>query len=157
MLGERKQFVYRDAGKIKFKDFGKVDVTHLGPVFNEITLECVKQARKNSKIVSLDVQGFIRSLKDKEVIKNFWSEREDFLKYVDLVKISGYEINLVSNKKNHEDVVDELRSFGVKVVELTLGQKGSIIASEEIHRIPAYETTLVDKTGSGMYSQLRLR
>jgi len=149
MLGERKQFVYRNAGKIKFKDFGKVDVTHLGPVFNEVTLECVKETRKNSKIISLDVQGFVRSLKEKEVIKNFWSEREDFLKYVDLVKISGYEIDSVSKKKNYEDVFDELMSFGVKVVELTLGQEGSIIASEEIHRIPVYKTTLIDKTGSG--------
>jgi len=149
MLEKRKQFVYRDAGKIDFKDFGKVDVTHLGPVFNEITLECVKEARKNSKIVSLDVQGFVRSLKDKEVIKKFWDKREDFLKYVDLVKIGGYELDSVSKKKNYEDVFDELMSFGVKVVELTLGQEGSIIASEEIHKIPVYKTTLVDKTGSG--------
>ena len=108
------------AGKINFKDFGKIDVTHLGPVFNEITLECVKEARKNSKIVSLDVQGFVRSLKNKEVIKKFWSEKEDFLKHVDLVKISGYEIDSISKKKNYEDVFDELLSFGVKVVELTL-------------------------------------
>lgn len=146
---ERKQFVSRDAGKIDFKDFGKVDVTHLGPVFNEITLECAKEARKNSKIVSLDVQGFVRSLRNKEVIKKFWSEREDFLKHVDLVKIGGYEIGSVSKKKNYEDIFDELMSFGVKLVELTLGQKGSIVAAEEVHRIPAYKTTLVDKTGSG--------
>jgi len=149
MLGKRKQFVYRDAGKIKFKDFGKVDVTHLGPVFNEITLECAKEARKNSKIVSLDVQGFVRLLKNKEVIKKFWDEREDFLKHVDLIKIGGYEIDSVSKKKNYEDVFDELMSFGVKVVELTLGSKGSIVASEEIHRIPVCKTNLVDKTGSG--------
>ena len=149
MLGERKQFVYRNAGKIDFKNFGKFDVTHLGPVFNEITLDCVKEARKNSKILSLDVQGFVRSLKNKEVIEKFWDEREEFLKYVDLVKISGYEIDLVSNKKNYEDVFEELMGFGVKIVELTLGYKGSIVASEETHRIPAYETTLVDKTGSG--------
>ena len=147
--GERKQFVYRDAGKIDFKNFGKVDVTHIGPVLDEVTLECVKKARKKSKIVSLDVQGFVRSRKDKEVVKKFWNEREDFLKYVDLVKISGYEIDSVSKKKNYEDVFDELKIFGVKVIELTLGQEGSIIASEEIHTIPAYKTTLVDKTGSG--------
>ena len=147
--GERKQYVYRDAGKIDFKDFGKVDVTHLGPVLNEVTVDCVKEARKNSKIVSLDVQGFVRSLKDKEVIKKFWDERENFLKYVDLVKISSCEIDSVSKKKNYEDVFDELKSFGLKVIELTLGQEGSIIASEEIHTIPAYKTTLVDKTGSG--------
>jgi sugar/nucleoside kinase (ribokinase family) len=149
MLVERKQFVYRDAGKIDFKDFGKVDVIHLGPVLNEVTLECVKEAKKNSKIVSLDVQGFVRELKGKEVIKKFWDEKEDFLKYVDLVKISGYEIDSVCEKKKYEDVFDELMSFGVKVVELTLGEKGSIIASEGIHRIPAFKTTLVDKTGSG--------
>jgi sugar/nucleoside kinase (ribokinase family) len=37
----------------------------------------------------------------------------------------------------------------VKVVELTLGENGSIIVGKEIHIIPAYKTTVVDKTGSG--------
>jgi sugar/nucleoside kinase (ribokinase family) len=147
--GERKQFVLSDAGKIDYKSFGKVDVIFLGPVFNEITLECLKKARKDCKILSLDAQGFVRTLKNGEVVKKFWRDREEFLKYVDLLKIGKDEISSVSKESDYEKVCEELRSLGVKVVELTLGENGSIIVGEEIHRIPAYKTTLVDKTGSG--------
>ena len=147
--GERKQSVLSDAGKIEYKSFGKFDVIFLGPVFNEITLECLKKARKDCNILSLDVQGFVRTLKDKEVVKKFWNDREEFLKYVDLLKIGRDEMSSVSKESDYEKVCEELRSLGVKVVELTLGENGSIIAGEEIHRIPIYKTILVDKTGSG--------
>jgi sugar/nucleoside kinase (ribokinase family) len=147
--GERKQSVLSDAGKIVYKSFGKIDVIFLGPVFNEITLECLKEARNDCKILSLDVQGFVRTLKKREVVKKFWNERYEFLKYVDLLKIGKDEINFVSKETDYENVCEELRDIGVKVVELTLGENGSIIAGKAIHRIPAYKTILVDKTGSG--------
>jgi len=147
--GERKQYVLSDAGKIDYKSFDKFDVIFLGPIFNEITLECVKKTRKNCKILSLDAQGFVRRLKDKEIIKKFWDDRENFLRYVDLLKVGRDEISSLSKETDYEKICEELRNFGVKVVELTLGENGSIIAGEKIHRIPAYKTTLVDKTGSG--------
>jgi len=56
----RIQKILSDAGKIKFKDLGKMDIIQIGPVFNEITLDCVKKARKNCKLLSLDAQGFVR-------------------------------------------------------------------------------------------------
>jgi len=146
---KRKQSVFSDAGKIDYKSFGKFDIISLGPVFNEITLECLKKARKDCKILSLDAQGFVRTLKKKEVIKKFWENREEFLKYVDLLKIGRDEISSVSKESDYEKICEELRSLGVKVVELTLGENGSIIVGEKIHRIPAYKTKLVDKTGSG--------
>jgi len=61
---KRKQLLLSDAGEIDHKRIKKVDIIHLGPVFNEVTLECVKEARKNSKILSLDAQGLVRKLKN---------------------------------------------------------------------------------------------
>lgn len=147
--GGRKQYVLSDAGKINYKSFGKFDIIFLGPVFNEISLDCIKKARKDCKILSLDAQGFVRTLKGKEVVKKFWDDREEFLKYVDLLKVGMDEISSVSKERDYEKVCEELRSFGIKAVELTLGENGSIISGEEINEIPAYKTTLVDKTGSG--------
>jgi len=145
----RVQKVLSDAGKIKFKNIKKMDVIHIGPVFNEITLECVKKARKNCKLLSLDVQGFVRKSVKGKVEKKFWKERKKFLKYVDLLKVSADEIISVSDKINYEDVCRELVGLGVKVVELTFGERGSIVFGEKLHNIPVYKTNLVDKTGSG--------
>jgi len=145
----RIQHVLSDAGKIKFQSKEKMDVIHIGPVFNEITLECVKEARKNCKLLSLDAQGFVRVLKNKEVVNKFWNERDDFLKHVDLLKLGEYEISSLSRSKNYEDVCNELLDLGVKVVELTLGERGSIIAGEKTYKIPAYKTITIDPTGCG--------
>jgi len=147
--GERKQFCTSDAGKIDFKDLGKMDIIHIGPVFGEVTLDCIKKARKKAKILSLDAQGFIR-LSDKEkIITKFWDERSEFLKYVDLVKINRIESKLVSKKTNYEEVCKEVTELGAKIVELTLKERGSIVFSDKVHNIPAYRTDLIDKTGAG--------
>jgi len=145
----RTQKILSDAGKIKFKNLGEIDIIHIGHVFNEITLECVKKARKNCKLLSLDVQGFVRKSEKGNIVKKFWKERKQFLKYVDLLKISANEITSVSNEIDYEDVCKELVSLGVKVVELTFGEKGSIVFGKELHMIPVYKTNVVDKTGSG--------
>jgi len=146
---EQKQFWLSDAGKIDFKDFGKMDIIHIGPIFNEITLDCVKKARKNAKLLSLDVQGLVRSSKKEKVVMKFWNERAEFLKYVDLVKVNRLESKFVSKKTSYEEVCKELIGLGPKVVELTLRENGSIIMEKEIYRIPVYQTSVIDRTGSG--------
>jgi len=146
---EKRQFWLSDAGQINFKDLGKMDIIHIGPIFNEITLNVVKKARKNAKLVSLDVQGFVRSSEKEKINMKFWDERAEFLKYVDLVKVNRLESNFVSKKTNYEEVCKELIELGPKAVELTLRENGSIIMENEIHRIPIYQTTVVDRTGSG--------
>ena len=102
-VGEkRKEWNLGDAGKINHKQIKKADIIHLGPVFNETSLECVKEARKNSKLLSFDVQGLLRKSKNKEIIKRFWRERDEFLKHIDLLKISEDEVPFVSkNNKRH--------------------------------------------------------
>jgi len=147
--GVREQFLKSDAGKIDFKYLGKMDVIYIGPVYNEITLNCIKEARKNAELVLLDVQGFIRSLYNERIIMKFWEERAEFLKYVDLVKVNRLESSFVSEKTNYDDICEELRGFGPKVIALTRAEKGSIVMEEESYRIPPYLTTVVDKTGAG--------
>ncbi len=146
---ERKQFWMSDAGKIDFKDLGKMDIIHIGPIFGEITLDCVKKARKNAKLLSLDVQGFLRSSDGKKVTMNFWDERAEFLKYVDLVKINRLESRFISKKKDYEEICEEIVEMGPKVTELTLREEGSLIFSDKIYKIPIYETKTIDKTGAG--------
>jgi len=146
---EKRQFYLSHAGKIDFKDLGKMDIIHIGPIFNEITLDCVKKARKNAKLLSLDVQGFVRSSGKERVVMKFWDERAEFLKYADLVKVNRLESKFVSKKTNYEEICEELLGLGPKVIELTLREMGAIIASKETYKIPPYQTTVIDRTGSG--------
>jgi sugar/nucleoside kinase (ribokinase family) len=146
---DRKEWSLSDAGKINHTGIKKADIIHIGPVFNEITIDCVKEARKKSKILSLDVQGFLRKPKNKQMIKKFWKEKNQFLKYIDILKISKDEIPHVSKNKNYYEALDELLDLGAKIVILTLGENGALIAGKEKHRIPAFKTNTIDPTGCG--------
>lgn len=150
LLGERKQLLLEHTGKIVYKSLGKMDIIHFNPMFNEISLNDLKKARKDCKILSLDVQGLVRTIKDKKVIGKFWSERKEFLEYIDFLKVGKTEIKFVSRKRAHKDVCKELSSLGAKVIALTFGKKGSIVFEKDcFYKIPAYKTKEIDPTGAG--------
>ncbi len=56
---------------------------------------------------------------------------------------------MVSHKKDYKSICEDLRSFGPKIVALTLGVNGSIIHNNGFYRIPAFKTKTIDKTGAG--------
>lgn len=148
-FGERQQLLLEHTRKIVYKSSEKMDIIHFNPMFGEINLESIKKARKNCEILSLDVQGLVRTTKNKKVIGKFWSKREEFLKHIDFLKVGKNEINLVSRKKSYREICEELSSMGAKVVALTLGEKGSIVFKEDYYEIPAYKTEEIDPTGAG--------
>lgn len=51
---------------------------------------------------------------------------------------------------SNDGVISELFSYGVEKVALTMGAKGSVVATpEKTHRIKAYHADVVDTTGAG--------
>ncbi|WP_455276118.1 PfkB family carbohydrate kinase [[Eubacterium] cellulosolvens] len=146
---DRKQSLLEFTKKIVFdiqKDF---DIIHFNPVYQEIDLDLVKNARKKCRYLSLDVQGLVREQEDRKIQGRFWIEREDWLKYLDFLKVGKNEINLISRLKNYEKICEELKSFGVKTIALTFGRDGSIIYYNQSYKIPAFETNTIDETGAG--------
>jgi len=150
--GKRQQSLLDRTDQIEYNLNKKFDVTHINPLFGEITLETMKKAKEKTNLLSFDVQGMVRKLDDsnrKGIIGKFWNERSDFLPYIDLLKIGKDEISLISKKKNYREICEEFLDFGVKIVELTFGEGGSIIYGKKYHEIPAYKTKEVDPTGAG--------
>lgn len=141
--GKRTQKVFNIGQKIQFKDVPKkylnTRAVHLGPVFNEISINAIKSLRKNSNaIITLDPQGFVRKqvngiVREKQLDLNY-------LKYVDVLKISMDEANNLKNIINT-----------VKIVLLTDGSKGVTIYvdGKKVKHVPIVRTQVVDETGAG--------
>lgn len=146
---QRKQRLLECTRKIIFDIPFNFDIIHLNPMYQEIDANLVNKARKKCKFLSLDVQGLVRNSKGEEVVSKFWDERDEYLGTIDFLKIGKEEINLVSKKRNFKRICEDLKSSGAKIVALTLGKRGSIIYGEEMHKIPAYVTEVVDETGAG--------
>ena len=146
---DRKQKLLECTGKINFDISRNLDIIHLNPIYREIDVEIVKKARERCELLSLDIQGLVRTRKSGDIIQKFWDEREKYMRYIDFLKIGKYELSSVSKKKNLRDICEDLKSVGAGIIGLTLGKKGSIIYDEDLFKIPAYKTKTVDETGAG--------
>jgi hypothetical protein len=145
----RKQKLLECTGKINYDISSNFDIIHLNPIFREIDIEVVKKARERCKFLSLDVQGLVRDKKGSYIVAKFWNEREEYLRYIDFLKIGKDEMHLASKKKNLKSICEDLKSHGAGIIGFTLGKKGSIIYDEDFYNIPAYKTKTVDETGAG--------
>jgi fructokinase len=72
------------------------------------------------------------------------------MKYVDLLKISEEEAELLLDKSSIEEYEDKLLAMGIKFVAVTAGAKGAYYASERVRGyMPALDVKAVDTTGAG--------
>ncbi|MGB5824505.1 MAG: carbohydrate kinase [Proteocatella sp.] len=125
--------------------FGSLSLTD-NPA-REATIFALEQAKKSDIIISYDPN--YRPL--------LWKTREDamekmrsVLKYVDVIKISDEETQLVSGESEPVLAAKKLIELGIPLVAVTLGCEGAIVANKEGHaRIAPRKVTAIDTTGAG--------
>lgn len=124
---------------------------HVGPLTKgDIPLEVLKFLSENSR-VSLDVQGFVRNVREGQVEIRDWDDKGKGLSYVEVLKAHVTEAVILSGEKDMERAAKKLSEFGPREVIITLGSKGSLIYSRgKFHMIPAFpERRVTDPTGCG--------
>lgn len=149
----RQQRVLAKAAPFTMDDLKGIDakVYHLGALLaDDFSPELVKFLSTKG-LVSIDVQGYLRYVKDQQVYPIDWKDKEEVLKYTDIVKVNENEMDMVTGTDNPEEAARRLAGWGVKEVVITLGSYGSLIyANGRFHKIPAYRPReVVDATGCG--------
>lgn len=107
----------------------------------------VEYARQQNKIVTYDPNWR----------ENLWESKEDALKemrsvlrYVDIIKVSEAELQILTDCANMLPAIAKLLGTGIRIVCITQGAKGSIIATKHgIERFPAFKVDTVDTLGAG--------
>lgn len=136
------------AGQLKDTDAA---IFHLGPLLaNDIPLALIKALAKKSK-VSLDVQGYLREVNNQHVCAVDWADKKEALQYIEILKASETEMELLTGCNNICEGAKMLSGWGVKEVVITLGSQGSVIYANGIfYNIPAYiPIAETDATGCG--------
>jgi sugar/nucleoside kinase (ribokinase family) len=126
-------------------------IYHLGPLLSDdISVGLVKHLASKGE-VSLDIQGFLRYVKDKKVYYTDWADKKEALPYITYLKANEFEMQAVTGLTDVQEGAKYLAEMGVKEVIITLGSKGSVIyANGTFHEIPAYKpASIVDATGCG--------
>ena len=151
----RKQSVSEIAAPFTVDDVAGIEskTFHLGPLTkNDIPLE-ILQSLSNRSRVSLDAQGFLRSIDQSsgEVVITDWENKEEFLPLVNVLKVDEDEARVMSGEQELEEMAARLSGYGPQEVIVTRGGKGSLIyCQSKPYWIPSFAPEeLVDPTGCG--------
>ena len=152
-LDHRIQKVSQTGDVFSFEQIKHIDASifHLGPLLaDDIPLELLKALSQKGK-VSLDVQGYLREVRDQDVYAIDWKEKREGLQYVDILKANEDEMSMLTGSKDVRKGAKILSDWGAKEIVITLGSKGSVIYADHIfYDIPAYiPSTEADTTGCG--------
>jgi sugar/nucleoside kinase (ribokinase family) len=126
-------------------------IFHLGPLLSDdISVDLLKSLDERGT-VSLDIQGYLRYVKDQKVLYKDWADKKEALRHVSILKANEFEMEVVTGTSDVRKGAEYLANLGVKEVIITLGSKGSLIyKNNDFFRIPAYKpTAIVDATGCG--------
>jgi sugar/nucleoside kinase (ribokinase family) len=126
-------------------------IFHLGPLLaDDMPVSLIKMLAEKGK-VSLDVQGYLREVRNEDVFPLDWTEKKQALPYIDILKANESEMEKLTGQNDIREGAKILSGWGVKEVVITLGSKGSVIYFEDsFYDIPAYKATeVVDATGCG--------
>jgi sugar/nucleoside kinase (ribokinase family) len=126
-------------------------IFHLGPLLaDDIPVELIKALAAKGK-VSLDVQGYLRKVENKQVIPIDWQAKKEGLQYIQTLKANESEMEVLTGIKDVRKGAQVLYDWGVKEVVITLGSMGSVIYNgRTFFNIPAYvPAAVIDATGCG--------
>lgn len=127
----------------------------IGPILGEVSFEEIGTIRQNyDGLMFCDPQGLLRSVDSEGRISHSKpKEIESILGLFDIVKPNELEGKVLTGIDCREDPYEAARiikSWGPKIVIVTLAELGSIIYDgEQFINIPPYEIDLVDATGAG--------
>lgn len=111
------------------------------------TLFAVDFAKKNGCIISYDPNYRASLWKNEELAKE---QMKSLIPFVDIIKISDEETELLTGFSNVTKAAKYLFDCGIKIVLVTLGEKGVYVFSKfGGNFVPTFSSKVVDTTGAG--------
>ena len=150
---ERKQRVLAKADPFTIQQLEHVDakVFHLGSLLaDDFPTEVVEYLSRKGR-VSIDVQGYLREVRDEKVYPIDWKEKLKVLKHTYYLKVNETEMETITGLKDTHEAAKLIHAWGVTEVIITLGSEGSLVyVDDKFYEIPAYPPhEVVDATGCG--------
>lgn len=110
-------------------------------------INTVEYAKQQGKIISYDPNWRERLWESRETAVK---AMRSVLRYVDIIKVSELELQIITDCANLLPAIAKLLNDGVSVVCITQGAKGCIIATRHgIERLPTFKVETIDTLGAG--------
>ena len=152
--GERDFVFYRkNSAEVNLKLIDSCKLLHFGALLltsepsKSAVINTVEYAKQQGKIISYDPNWRERLWESKEAAVK---AMRSVLMYVDVIKVSEAELQIITDCANLLPAIAKLLNDGVKVVCITQGAKGCIVATRHgIERLPTFKVETVDTLGAG--------
>ena len=126
-------------------------IYHLGPLLSHDIPVSMIELLSTKGMVSLDIQGFLRSVHNRKVEFSDWKDKIEALPFISVLKANEFEMEITTGCTDPYEGAIKLNNWGVKEVIITLGSKGSIVYCDgSFTEITAFKpSAVVDATGCG--------
>ena len=115
----------------------------------EVPTEVVKALAAKGGILTVDVQGFLRIVRNGTLVSDGWPGKEDILRHVTVLKTDAVEAELITGESDPRAAAEKLAAFGPKEVLLT--HRGGVLAYHDgaFHEAPWAAEAVRGRSGRG--------
>jgi sugar/nucleoside kinase (ribokinase family) len=118
-------------------------------VRGEVPLPVIEELRRKETRIAVDLQGFIRVVKDGKFVFQDWPEKNKILSLVDVVKTDAVEAELLTGEREIKTAAKMIRQFGPKEIVLTHRDGLLVYDGNRYYEAGFYPAKLVGRSGRG--------
>ena len=123
---------------------------HIGAsIRGEVPLEVIEALAQKQARISLDVQGFVRVNRGRELAYEDWPEAAQVLELVDVLKADSVEAEFLTGTSDLQEAARTLSEFGPSEVVLTHGKGVLVYADGHFYAAPFWTREMKGRTGRG--------
>ena len=148
---ERTSYPIGFAGPFEPSDFPELEtrIIHIGALLRgEVPAGMIRDLAVRGEI-GLDLQGFVRVRKGRDVLMEEWEEAEEVLQHVTYLKADDREIEILTGNRDFEDAAKKAAEMGPDEVVLTHNGGVVVYRNGEINSAPFTPEKLDGRTGRG--------
>jgi sugar/nucleoside kinase (ribokinase family) len=149
-FSQREQRVLARGEEINLQELPSFNtkIIYFSPLLGEVPPELIKKFSEHSTI-SLDVQGFVRSMEQDRINISDWPEKREVLPYINILKTDQDEARILAGSDDIKRACKTLASWGPKEVLVTSSDGVYLLADGEFYFREFKPRKILGRTGRG--------
>ena len=127
----------------------------------EVGLDVIQALNKKGLVLSADMQGFVRVLRDQKLVYEPWEEMQTTLAYLDILKSDAVEAEFLTGERDIHKAAQIYAQMGPKEIVLTHKDGLLVLAEGQFHEVEFFPQRMNGRSGRGdtclgTYAAIRL-
>jgi len=115
----------------------------------EVGLDVIQALNKKGLVLSADMQGFVRVLRDQKLVYEPWEEMQTTLAYLDILKSDAVEAEFLTGERDIHKAAQIYAQMGPKEIVLTHKDGLLVLAEGQFHEVGFFPQRMNGRSGRG--------